>query len=133
MASQLFTATELGNWLGVTVDEGRATVVERVVWGWLVEVLSTDTRPEPVPAQLFSWAIELGAIAHENPGGLSAKAFGDVSEAYSEERRKALLALVAGSELGNGLGSSAGSRPRGSFPAARDYPDPARGAYRSRW
>lgn len=130
MASQLFTPTDLSHWLGSPVDDGRGAVVERVVWGWLVEVLTATERPSPVPDQLFAWALELGAIAHENPAGLSSKGFGDVTEAYSEERRRALLATIAGSDLGNGVGSAAGTRPRGSFPPAQAYPDPADAAYR---
>lgn len=117
--SLLFTAGELGDWLGIMVSDARATVAERVVWGWLQPVLGAEDRPDEISDQLFSWAIELGAIAHENPAGLSSQQLGTSQRGFSSERRTEILADVAGE------GSSGGLRPRGSFPAACAYPDPA--------
>lgn len=116
----LFTDAHLANWLGFDVDATRATVVEEVVWGWLRPALQATDRPNPVPAELFSSALELAAIAHENPAGLSSKQFGDVAEQYSAEARDRILARVA-----TDAGVRPASAPRGRFPAAQRYPDPA--------
>lgn len=116
----LFTADDLTGWLGRTVTASRAAAVERVVWGWLKLALGLSDRPEPVPAEVFSWAVELGAIAHENPSGLSSEQLGPAQRAFSAERRAEILAAA---EFG---GSSAtGLQPQGSFPPAPRYPDPA--------
>lgn len=125
----LFDTDKLTQWLGFVVTEERAVVVEQVVWGWLRPILAADARPDPVPPELFSWALELGAIAHENPAGLSSKQFGDVAEAYSAERRDEILEAVAESALGSG-GATSRLSPRGSFPPARCYPDPAETRWR---
>lgn len=120
--AEIFDADELTEWLGRQVSEARALIVERVVWGWLKLALGVETRPHPVPAEVFSWAIELGAIAHENPNGLSSEQLGPAQRQFSSERRAEILEAAAGASTGAG-----GSRPRGSFPAAQPYPDPAFG------
>lgn len=121
---RLFTAAELGNLLGTAgpVDAGRHAVIEQVVWGWLVPVLGVSVRPDPVPAELFSWAVELGAIAHENPAGYSARQLGPEQKSFSSERRDEILAAVAAP----GTVTSPSLRPRGKFPSSCPYPDPAR-------
>lgn len=119
----LFTATDLSGLLRKTVTEASATLVEKVVWGWLKPILGSATRPNPVPDELFSWAIELGAIAYENPSGLSRKQIGPFTEDYSAERRAEILAEVAGSSLA--AAGRAPLAPRGSFPEAACYPDRA--------
>jgi hypothetical protein len=120
----LFTSDDLGSWLGSSVDPGRGEVVERVVWGWLRPILLEGAeRPADVSPELFSWALELGAIAYENPAGLSSKQFGDVAEAYGGERRDEILEAVAGSSIGIGALPGSSVHPRGSFPSARPYPD----------
>jgi hypothetical protein len=115
----LFFPEELRLQLGAaTIDSDRAEVAERVVWGWLKPVLGLTERPYPVPDEVFSWAIELGAIAHENPAGLSSKQLGPAQQAFSMERRREILADAAG-----GGSSTAALSPRGSFPDALSYPD----------
>lgn len=121
----LFDAASLGHFLGKPgqVAEERAEVVERVVWGWLAPVLGLTERPSTgtsAHVQVFSWAIELGAIAHENPAGRSAKELGTSRSAFSEERRRDILTQAAG------FGSTvAPGSPQGDFPPAPVYPDPA--------
>lgn len=129
----LFTADDLSDLLGVEVEERRATVVESVVWGWVRPLLASQERPDPAPEELYAWALELGAIAHANPAGLSSRAFGDVSEGYASERRAEILELVRTSAQGVAPGDSAAAgpaAPRGCFPAAEAYPDPAAGRRR---
>lgn len=115
----LFQADDLGDWMGRTVTDSKAVAVEKVVWGWLKPVLGLSERPSPVPDEVYSWAIELGAIAHENPAGMSSRQLGTAMQAFSSERRNAILEEAAG-----GTATSTAT-PRGSFPAAGCYPDPA--------
>ncbi len=118
----LFNATELAAFLGGTTTEERADVAERVAWGWLKPVLSLTERPNPVPDEVFSWGLELGAIAHENPSGLSSKQLGPGSQQFSAERRREILSSASAAGSASGVPA-----PRGSFPAAQAYPDPIRG------
>ncbi|MGI8682068.1 MAG: hypothetical protein ACR2JO_08055 [Mycobacteriales bacterium] len=114
----LFTAAELSDFLHGPVTPEAAVSVERVVWGWLKPVLGVSARPDPVPAEVWSWAIELGAIAHENPAGLTLYQLGTERSQFSAERRGAILA-EASDEGVSGSGS-----PRGSFPPPLAWPDP---------
>lgn len=115
----LFTADDLTSWLGRDVTEGKAATIEQVVWGWLKPALKAETRPSAVPDEVFSWAIELAAIAHENPAGLSSQQLGDEQQAFSIERRNEILREASSGASGGALS------PRSNFPPARPYPDPA--------
>lgn len=117
----LFTATELGDWVQADIPAGTAALRERVVWGWLKPILKLEERPEQPSEQLFAWAIELGGIAHENPSGKSAYQLGDENSQYSAERRREILDEVAA----GGISSATPPQPRGRFPKAQRYPDPA--------
>jgi hypothetical protein len=116
----LFTATDLADLLGRPVSDERAAAVERVVWGWLKPVLDLQERPNPIPDEVLSWALELAGIAYENPSGLTEYQLGAERTYFSAERRAQILA-EASADRGAGEGTS----PRGSFPAATRYPDPA--------
>lgn len=122
----LFTATDLTNLLHYEVSEASAVIAERVVVGWL-KAAGVDVTVDPVPEEVFSWAVELGAIAHENPSGLSESELGDARDVFSAERRREILADAAAAPASSGLG-----RPQGSFPSAACWPDPAEryGPYR---
>ena len=63
----LFTAKDLADFLQYPVEDATAAIDERVVSGWLAEEGLTYTGSDTVPDQVFSWALELGAIVHENP------------------------------------------------------------------
>jgi hypothetical protein len=98
------------------ITDEQATSAEKVVWGWLQPVLGLEVRPYPVPAKVFSWAIELGAIAHENPAGRTSRQLGPFQEQFSAERRAEILAEA-------GRGGLTATAPQGSFPEPLDYPD----------
>lgn len=120
----LFEPADLASHLGGSVTAERGAMVERVVWGWLRPIVSPGgEKPYPVDPELFSWAIELGGIAHENPAGLSAKAIGPASESFSSERRKEILDEVRTAYAT--AGAAAPGAPLGCFPPARPYPDAA--------
>lgn len=121
--TELFTAAQLGDWIGGTVEPARAVMAEQVVWGWLQPVLGLTERPTETQANLFSWALELGAIAYENPTGLASYQLGEERSQYSAERRDAVLATAAAGGV-NPAGSTAS--PRGSFPLAEPWADPLR-------
>lgn len=117
----LFTVDDLNDLPGISgVDDAEATVVERIVWGWLQPVLGLTERPDPVPDNLFSWAVELGAIYRTNPVGLSAKELGPFKEDYSSERRDEILRIAAG---GGATAPGSALAPKSSFPPARRFPD----------
>lgn len=121
----LFTAAQLTELLGKPVTPARAEVVERVAWGWLKPILGWDERPaeNEVPDELFGWALRLGAIVAENPAALEAKTVGPFTEQYAKDI-KAILDEVRASTLPTGAAAAA-NRPRGNFPEAPCYPDPA--------
>lgn len=102
----------------VTTDA--ATAIERLVWGWLKPVLGLSERPNPVPDEVFSWAIELATIARENPTGLSYYQLGHEKMGYSVERRNEIL-----TEASSGGRRPGNLSPTGSFPPASVWPDPA--------
>lgn len=118
----LFTPTDLTDHLGSPspISTERAQSAERLVWGWLKPILGLTDRPFPVPDEVFSWAIELGGIAHENPTGLTSKQLGPGQQHFSLERRTEILREA----LLGGLPTSSPA-PVGCFPAPLAYPDPA--------
>lgn len=118
----LFTAGDLTPLIGRTPTSEQAVSAERIVWGWLAPILGVTTRPDPVPAEVFSWAVELGAIHIENPTGLMSYQLGAERLQFSGERRAEILGEVAAGGVPGG-----GTKPRGSFPDACGWPDPARG------
>lgn len=116
----LFSGDDLENLLQEPVATGSAVTAERLVWGWLSPILDTLSRPVDVSPQLWSWAVELGAIAYSNPGGLSEYQLGGERQKFSAERRDQILADVAS----GGTASANGGvpAPQGDFPPVRCYP-----------
>lgn len=115
----LFTAEQLSTYLGgKPVTDARWLLVERVVAGWLREPTGLVTWPDPLPEQLFSAALDLAVIAHENPGRLYASlTIGGIVEQYSRDRAEGILNQVRAKFGGTG-------RPRGQFPEAGMWHDP---------
>lgn len=131
MALALFDENELSDFLRYPVSEEAAAIAERVAWGWLTPVLGLSVRPEPCPDQVFSWAIELAAIAHETPNGaITATANGATSDTYGAPRRQQILAEAKRWVDSSGAGRGS---PIGCFPPARAWPDPARPRYGDPW
>lgn len=122
----LFSPQDLRDWLRAPVTPEAAAIAEKVVWGWLRPVLGIAERPITVPAEVFSWAVELGAIAHENPTGLEYYQLGPERQGYSVERRNQIL-RDAESYAGTINGGTSPGGPQGCFPPAQPWPDAARG------
>lgn len=118
----LFTPQQLRDWLQRPVSDDAATSAEKVVWGWLRPVLDIEERPTDVSPELYSWAIELGAIAVSNPEGLSEYALGPERSKFSAENRTRILAAAASG--GTNTDPDAPAVPVGSFPPPRPWPDP---------
>lgn len=120
----LFDSSQLTDYLQYPVSAEHATIAEQVVTGWLVDAIGSTPFPDPLPPQMFSWAIELGAIAHENPGGLYSETVGDKTTSWDRQRRAEILGYVKAWATGAAAPGAVPS-PTGSFPKARPYPDPA--------
>lgn len=133
-ARSLLTPQELADHLGYDVTQARATSAERVTWGWLKAATGLAVRPDPVPAEVFSWAVELAAIAYENPAAHADDGDGGgITTAYDRQRRAAILADAAAWAAAR-AGSSSPTGPQGAgFGSARAWPDPAEPCTWSRW
>lgn len=120
----LFNGRDLTDHLGLSreIKPAVAALREKVVWGWLKGPLKLTARPVPVPEQIFAWALELGGILHQNPAAFSGRQLGDDNTSFSLARRAEILQEAAGYPDGDSDGIPS---PRGRFPAARPYPDPA--------
>jgi hypothetical protein len=115
----LFDSAALGAYLHTSVSDDAAESAEAVVWGWLTAATGLTERPDPVPADLYAWALELGAMAYENPTSLTVRQVDDVRMESSEARRDAILQAAA-----NASDVSTQGAPQGSFPCAPTWPDP---------
>jgi hypothetical protein len=120
----LFTAGELTEYLGQAVTQAEASIAERVAAGWLAEATGVTVWPDPPPAQVFSWAIELAAIAHDNPAARASRTVDGITDAYSRDRWSQIMAAARSSSLATGPAAAVG--PVGSFPQAVEWPDPPR-------
>lgn len=109
--ADLFDLVDLPSWLQVPeVDTETATRVRRFASGWLRSATGLTTWPDPVPDDLWAYAIELAAIAFFNPSGLSSESLDDHNVQYSAERRKEILAAARASY------STGSTQPAYSFP-----------------
>lgn len=104
-----------------SIDDGTFTVIHRVVEGLLLDAAGLTVWPDPVPAQVFSWALELAAISHENPAGAAVDGTDRINLQWNETRRTAILARATawGDEIRNGDVVPA---PTGCFPPASRLP-----------
>ena len=124
----LFTAKDLSDFLQYPVEDATAAIDERVVSGWLAEEGLTYTGSDTVPDQVFSWALELGAIVHENPTSSTTDQTAGQMQAWSTTRVPTILLSVRRYAERLGLApvaTEAVPAPVGRFPGARPLPDPA--------
>jgi len=125
-------ATELSTWLRETVKPEAADIAIQLAEGWVLAAVSpidpsAAWPPEPIPADLWAWAVELAGLAYKNnPYPVSQRNVGGVVTMWDTSasgRRTAILTAVGGRY------GSVGS-PRGSFPPALSWPDsPERPSY----
>lgn len=101
---------ELTKWLRYPVDPDAENIAIRVAQGWIRSVTQLSDWPDPVPEDLWASAIELSAMALENPSGLDTDTTGDNTMVYARARRGEILAVVARVYGGQAR------MPQGSFP-----------------
>lgn len=90
--ADLFDLGDLPSWLQVPeVDTETATRVRRAVNGWLQDATGLTDWPSPVPDKLWAWAIELAAIAHENPAAMTSESIDDYKSVADRARRQEIL------------------------------------------
>jgi hypothetical protein len=109
--ADLFDLVDLPSWLQVPeVDTETATRVRRYASGWLQNATRvTPWPPDPVPDDIWAWAIELAAIAFRNPSGAASQAIDDYNVSYDAARRADILASARAAYGGT-------SAPLYSFP-----------------
>lgn len=87
----------------------------RVAEGWLRSVTPSLAQwPDPVPEDLWAWAIELTSIAYSNPQGLLTRTAGEETQVWAATRRQEILDAAAE--------AYGGTPPQGSFPPAPAWP-----------
>jgi hypothetical protein len=94
--AELFELEDLAGLLreGDEFDEAAATVARRVVSGWLRNSTQLTTWPDPVPDDLYGWAIELTAMFYGNPTALASEAIDDYRATMDRARRADILAAA---------------------------------------
>jgi len=109
--ADLFDLVDLPSWLQVPdVDTETATRVRRYASGWLQSATRlTPWPPNPVPDDIWAWAIELAGIAYRNPDATASESLDDYSVSYDRGRRADILAAAR-------LAYSGASVPTYSFP-----------------
>jgi hypothetical protein len=110
--ADLFDLVDLPSWLQVpSVDTETATRVRRYASGWLKNATQLSVwPPDPVPDDIWAWAIELAGIAFRYPDGSSQESIDDYSRSLDTARRKEIL--DAAKAAYNGLAGV----PQFSFP-----------------
>lgn len=123
----LFTPPQLSTWLQYSVEQHNAQLVEQVVAGWLLEATGLPALPDPVPPQVFAWALELGGIAYENPTSMSTDTTADITSSWGDRRSQIFAAARRWAQSVNpaDVATPPVPAPRGSFPPVRHWPDPA--------
>lgn len=91
--ADIFDLTDLPSWLQVPeVDEQTAVRVRRYANGWLMSATGLSQWPDPIPDNLWAWAIELAGIAYRNPTALTSESIDDYQVSHDRERRAEILA-----------------------------------------
>lgn len=107
----IFDLGDLPSWLQVPeVDEQTAIRNRRYANGWLMSATGLTSWPDPIPDNLWAWAIELAAIAHRNPAGVASEHIDDYEVRYDMARRQEILDEAKATYGG-------ARQPRYSFPA----------------
>lgn len=108
----IFELADLPSWLQIpAVDTETAIRVRRYANGWLMSATGLSTWPDPVPDDLWAWAIELAGIAFRNPTANSSETVSDYT--YSMDRA-AKEAILAAAKAKYNTGSTS---PQYNFPA----------------
>jgi hypothetical protein len=109
--ADLFSLDDLPSWLQVpSVDTETATRVRRYASGWLQNATRLSPwPPDPVPDDIWAWAIELAGIAFRNPAGAASMAIDDFNQSFDGARRADILKAATAAYGGT-------AAPQYSFP-----------------
>lgn len=89
--ADLIELTDLASYLQQDLDEETAVRARRVASGWLRSATALTAWPDPVPDDLWTWALELAAMAYSNPEMLSSETAGGTVSTTDRSRRQAIL------------------------------------------
>jgi hypothetical protein len=101
----LFDLPDLASILQVpSVDTETATRCRRQASGWLMGATGVGPTgwPNPIPDDVWAWALELAAIAFRNPAGAANESLDDYSVSADRSRRDKILADARASYGGAG-------------------------------
>ncbi|MFI5839451.1 hypothetical protein ACIA8K_07025 [Catenuloplanes sp. NPDC051500] len=113
--ADLFTLAELTDYLQQgPLIEASAIVARRKASGWLRSATELTTWPDPIPDDLWGWAIELAALAYDNPTLLASETVGATSRTTDRARFTAIL--DAAREAYRDGSAPGGGGPLHSFP-----------------
>lgn len=107
--ADLFELTDLAAYMQQDLDTATATTARRIASGWLGSATGLTEWPDPVPDQLWTYALELAEMAYGNPGGYVSEDIDDHSVGFNKTRRAEILAAAKSRY-------STGSTPVYSFP-----------------
>jgi hypothetical protein len=107
--ADLFTIPELASYMQQSLDTATATIARRVASGWLRSATGLTEWTEPIPDDLWAWALELGEMAYGNPSGYASETIDDHSVTFNRARRSDILEIARRKY-------STGSTPVYSFP-----------------
>lgn len=112
----LFQPIELAQLLQRRVQGGSAYAAETVAATWLRAATGLVEFPQPLPADLHGWGLELAALVYD-----SFTPAGGAASTVDRNRRDAIL-QAAGRAYGPGGAGTGGAL--GEFPEALPWPDP---------
>lgn len=112
----LVDEAELARFLQDTIEPGKADIAIQVAQGWLIDATGLSEWPDPLPRVLWSWAVELAAIAYDNPRNYASRDVGAESYGYSAAARRSAILEEAKKRFWTG------NAPRGRFPPAEPWP-----------
>ncbi|TFV90396.1 hypothetical protein [Blastococcus sp. CT_GayMR16] len=103
-------------------SDDQLAVTMRLVAGWLREDSGLTELPDPLldTHALWSPALELVALVAENPTSLASRTSGPTSATWPQARRRDAIRAGVRATYRAATGG-----PRGSFPPAQPWPDPA--------
>jgi len=107
--ADLFTLPELASYMQRELDAESATNARRVASGWLGSATGLSEWTEPVPDDLWTWALELAEMAYGNPSGYASETIDDHAITFNRARRADILEAARKKY-------STGSTPVYSFP-----------------
>ncbi len=112
----LLTVDDLGEFMRRQLKPTSAERAIRVAAGWLRDATKLTAWPDPVPDDLWAWALELAAIAYDNPTGRATQTDRDNAVGWMLGRRAEILAAASRRY------ATSASQPLYSFPPAVAYP-----------